>query len=966
MNSSSARATVTVVFLFTDIEGSTRLLQAHPDAYRSAVRRHHELLRQAVETQGGVVFETVGDAVYASFPRPAEALAAALEGQRALHAEPWGELGTLKVRMGLHLGEVEPQGSHYFGAPLYRCARLMSTAHGGQIVLSGVVATAVSEPGALPGGASLRDLGEHRLKDLPEPEHIYQLVHPALPAEFPPLRSLEPRPHNLPSPPSAFVGRWRELAELQRRLRDPKVRLLTLTGPGGTGKTRLSLQAGHHMLDEFRDGVWFVELASVSDPALVPSAIAQVLGVKADGERTELECLKERVRGRQMLLLLDNFEQVTTAAPVVVDLLRAGAELKVLVTSRALLWVSGEHDYPVPPMALPDLKALPPAERLMEFDSVRLFVERATAVRSDFRLSEENAAAVAEICSRLDGLPLAIELAAARVRQFPPPMLLRRLPSRLALSASNLGDLPARQRTLRGAIAWSYDLLSVEERALFRQLGVFVGGCTFQAVEAVCEGTEGFDILDGLASLADKSLLRQDVEPDGEPRFLILETIREYAWERASAEGNPAGLRQRHAAYFLALAEEADGRLRGPEQLVWFDRLGREHDNVRAALSWALENAEAEVALRLCVAMMWFWGNRGHLAEGRRWAEAALQKGRGAPEGLRAKALLVAASLGTEQGDFAVARTHCLEALELLRPLGDLHGIAMSLSVLGNATRGLGDPVKARGYDEESLSLRRQLGDARGAAYVLRKLGWDALARRDYAAARAYFEENVAIFRGLGDRMYFAAGLSDLGRMALAEGDFATARTRLEECLGLLRETGDPHEIAHCLTELGRVGLGEGDYPRATAPCDEALAHYRALGAKTGIATALHVRGLVALRRGELALAESLFEESLSVCREQGDKCRIAASLVGLARLAGMQQQPDRAAGLLAAAQALLERSGSALDRIDQTEFDEAVVHARGELGDTLFAAVWAEGTAMTPEQAVVAYRRGKGPFAKS
>ncbi|MBI3980207.1 MAG: adenylate/guanylate cyclase domain-containing protein [Chloroflexi bacterium] len=471
----------TVTFLFTDVEGSTGLLERHPQAMGAALTQHHWILRDAVEAGRGVVFETVGDAVYAAFALATDAVAAALQAQLDLHAADWGEVGQIRVRMALHTGEVERQGDHYFGPPLFRCARLLATTYGGQVMLSSATADLVVD--ALPPGAGLRSMGSHRLKDLYRSEHLFQLVHPALPGEFPPPKSLDALPNNLPVQLTSFIGRERELAEVKRLLKT--TRLLTLSGPGGCGKTRLALQVAADQLDDFADGVYFVDLGSVRDRSLVAPAIAKALGVREVGARTPLEGLKDELRDREMLLVLDNFEQVLAATSLVADLLTACPRLTLLVTSRVVLHVRGEREFAVPPLTLPDLKRLPPAEQLSQFEAVRLFGERAMAVKPDFAITPGNAAVVAEICHRLDGLPLAIELAAARIKYLPPQAMLARLDHRLSLLTGGPRDLPARQQTLRGAIAWSYDLLSESEKTLFCRLSVFVGGCTIDAAEVV-------------------------------------------------------------------------------------------------------------------------------------------------------------------------------------------------------------------------------------------------------------------------------------------------------------------------------------------------------------------------------------------------------------------------------------------------------------------------------------------------
>ncbi|HUG38092.1 MAG TPA: AAA family ATPase, partial [Candidatus Limnocylindrales bacterium] len=596
------------------------------------------------------------------------------EAQRALAAHPWPDGADLRVRMGLHTGEPTPSGGGYVGLDLHRAARICAAGHGGQVLLSDAIRGLAGR--AVPDGVGLRDLGEHRLKDLQHPEHLFQLLIPGLPSEFPPLRTLEARPHNLPLQATTLLGRAREVAAARERVLRDDVRLLTLTGPGGTGKTRLALQVAAELIDHFADGVFFVPLAPISDPGLVASTVALTLGIRDPGGRPVLENLREHLRDRQILLVLDNFEQILLAAPLVGELLAVCRGLKVLVTSRAPLELRGEQEFPVPPLALPDPKHPPPIEALGQYGAVALFIERATAIRPDFAVTNDNAPAVAEICVRLDGLPLAIELAAVWIRLLSPQAMLTRLERRLPLLTGGARDLPARQQTLRGAIAWSYDLLDEGERALFRRLAIFVGGCTLEAAEAVCnpEGDLGLDVLDGVASLVAKSLLRQEEGPEGEPRFGMLETIREYGLEQLEADAT----RGRHAAFFLAFAEEAEPKLLGAEQVTWLQRLEAEHDNFRAVLGRSrVGEVAADVGLRLAGALQWYWRVRGLLGEGRGWAETMLAlPGAAARTAARARALNAAARLANLQADYTAARPLALESAAIAREVGDLAGVA--------------------------------------------------------------------------------------------------------------------------------------------------------------------------------------------------------------------------------------------------------------------------------------------------
>jgi predicted ATPase/class 3 adenylate cyclase len=608
--------TGTVTFLFTDIEGSTKLWEDDAPAMRVALARHDDVLRSAMGEHGGYVFKTVGDAFCVTFTTAPDALEAALEAQRRLLSSEWKQTGPLRVRMALHTGAAEEREGDYFGPPLNRVAKLLSAAHGGQVVLSLPTQELVRDQP--PTGTSLRDLGERRLKDLFGPERVFQLLAPELPSEFPPLRTLDAYRNNLPIQPTPLIGREKEVAEVCERLRSSEVRLLTLTGTGGTGKTRVGLQAAAEVLEEYVDGVFFVSLAAIIDSTLVAATVAGTLGVKETGGQPLLESLKDYLREKRILLLVDNFEHLLEAAPMVSELLSAAPNLKVLATSRIPLRLYGEHEFAVPPLTLPDPeRALPSVEDLIQYEAVRLFVERAQAANGDFRVTNDNVPAVAEICHRLDGLPLAIELAAARVKVLPPQKLLERLSDRLRLLTGGARDLPERQRTLRSTIEWSYGLLEEGERTLFARLAVFSGGCTLEAIEAICDAYGGLpvDVLDGVSSLVDKSLLRQEEGVGGEPRFVMLETIHEFARGKLEQSGEAEDLHRLQARYVIALAEEAELILGQLEQGGWLERLETEHANMRAALSWLMQHGEAELGLSLAAALWPFWDARGTSAK---------------------------------------------------------------------------------------------------------------------------------------------------------------------------------------------------------------------------------------------------------------------------------------------------------------------------------------------------------------
>ena len=616
--------TGTVTFLFSDIEGSTRLLQDLGDGWPPVLARHQELMRAAFAAERGEEFGTEGDSFFVAFPTAPGAVAAAAAAQRALAAEPWPPDADIRVRIGLHTGEAEVSAESYVGIDVHRASRIASAGHGGQVLLSDATRTLVQH--ALPAGVELRDLGEHRLKDLEHREHLWQLVLPGLANDFAPIGSLDAVPNNLPTRLTTFLGRAREIADVAALLE--RSRLLTLTGPGGTGKTRLSLEVAGRALGTYAAGVFFVELESINEAALVPATIAQALGLPDRGGRSSVDRLIDAIGEKRMLLVLDNFEQVVAAGPAIAALLAACRNLTVLTSTRSVLHISGEQEYAVPPLGLPDAANLPPLARLGEYEAVALFIERARSVKPDFELTDQNAAAVAEICVRLDGLPLAIELAAARIRILSPQAMLGRLEDRLGLLAGGARDLPERQQTLRGAIAWSHEMLDDDDRSLFALLSVFVGGAGLDAIERVC-GSGTSDLLSTLGSLVEKSLVRQMDGVDGQPRFGMLETIREFAIERAVAGGRWDSLRSEHAQHFLALAEEASSHVMGSDKRDWLDRLEEDHDNLRAAIGWSIEMSAPDLALRLGSTLWRFWQMRGYLAEGLERLEQILALPRG-------------------------------------------------------------------------------------------------------------------------------------------------------------------------------------------------------------------------------------------------------------------------------------------------------------------------------------------------
>ena len=975
----------TVTFLFTDIAGSTQRWEHDAAVMRSLLTRHDALLGAAIDEHGGVVFKTVGDAFYAAFTNAPAALDAALAAQRALSAEDWGEGEPLRVRMALHTGSVEAQNGDYFGRPLNRVARLLSAGHGGQTLVSGVTEELIRD--GLPSGIALRDMGEARLKDLLRPEHIFQIVAPDLPNDFPPLKTLDTQRTNLPAQANMLVGREREAEEVIALLRRDDVRLVTLIGPGGTGKTRLGVQVAAECLDFFADGVFFIPLADVVDPTRVLSQIAETLGITERGGQPLAVRLPTALREQRMLLLLDNFEQVTGAGPAISQLLAAAPGLKALVTSRAALHVYGEREYPVPPLPLPGRRAT--VERLMQSESVRLFVTRAQEVKADFALTPANAKAIADICARLDGLPLSIELAAAWIKLLTPQALLQRFTHTLQVLTGGARDLPARQRTLRGAIDWSYTTLGADEQAVFARMAVFAGGGTLTAIETICGAPHDLkiEIVDSLLSLADKSLLRHIEGREGEPRFAMLGTIREYALERLAERGELVAMRHARTMYYLALAEEAEPHLTGAAQGAWLARLEEEHDNVRASIRNALEAEEYEAAVRLVAAFWRFWSVRGYLTEGRHWMEQALAHAEGVPPLVRAKALDGLGALMRAQGEYAAAQQRYEESLAIRRGLDHQAGIAHSLSNLAGMARDQGDFEAARELYEECLAIRRATGDteattrtlinlgilaqrqgdyatararyeesfaigqregyAQAVAHALMNLGVVAQQQGDFAAARTHYEKSLAAGRAIGDTATVGFALNNLGAMAKQQGDLAAARAFYEQSLALRRELGDPRAIAFSLTNLGMIAGQQGDYATARTRYDEALALRRELGDPRALPFSLNNLAFTARQQDDPAAARTAYLESLAVSQQLDDPRGIIEALEGLAALAGMEGDGARAARLWSAIETLRTEHHAPRAPEDQAHYEHDRAAARKGLAGNIWDVAWAAGRSL-------------------
>lgn len=949
--------TGTVTLLFTDIEGSTRLLQRLDERYADVLVEWRHLLRGVFLDFHGHEVDTQGDAFFVMFARAADAVSAAVTAQRALAAHAWPEGAEVRVRMCLHTGEPSQVAEGYVGVDVHHAARIMGAGHGGQVLLS--LATRELVEHALPDGVALRDMGEHRFKDFQRPSHLYQLVIAGLPSDFPPLKALSTHANNLPTQPTPFIGREKEVAAIGQLLRREDVHLVTLTGPGGAGKTRLALQVAAELCDLFADGIHFVDLAPISDPALVIVTIAQSLSIREVSGQPLVERLKDELQRKQMLLLLDNFEQVVSAAVHVADLLANCPQLKVIVTSRMVLHVHAEQEFSVPSLSLPDPNHLLDLVTLSQYEAVALFIRRAQSVRPDFQVTNANAPAVAVICVRLDGLPLAIELAAARMKLLSPEALLARLGQPLHVLTSGPRDVVARQQTLRNTIEWSYQLLDAKEQQLFRRLSVFVGGCTLEAIEALCTSLSGAaeSGLDTVAPLVDKSLLqRMEQQAGQEPRFSMLETIREYALENLAAGGETEAARRAHAAYFLRLAEEAEQGMAGPQQAVLLERLEQEHDNLRAAMQWSLEQAGdgREMALRLGGALQPFWYVRAYFSEGRDFLERALRRSDEVAAPVRAKALHAASQLHDALGSLDRAEEFYEQSLALYRELGDTRGIASSLHLLADIAWGRGNFALARALGEESLMLFRELGDKRSVAYVLFHLGSLAVEQGEYARGRDLLTESLTINRERGDTRIIALSLFKLALLCRLSGcDLAQAHTWLDESFALFRELGDKDGIANCLNLWGMLALSEGDTARAASRVEQALALFREIKLQHGTALSLYALAEVASVQQDHTRSQALYEQGVGMARESGDKRMIPSGLEGLAAAVAAQGNHSWAAHLWGAAEALREAIGAPLPPVERVPYDRAVAAARTQLGEQAFAAAWVGGRTLSLEQAL-------------
>jgi predicted ATPase/class 3 adenylate cyclase/DNA-binding XRE family transcriptional regulator len=900
-------------FLFTDIEDSTKLWESAPEQMKVALQRHHAILDEAISSNGGEVFQIVGDAFCAAFPTAPTAISAAVKAQCELYKESWNLPFPIRVRMSIHTGEAERtsrdalSGGYVSNQTLNRVTRILKAGHGGQVLLS--FATKVLTEDSLPMTIGLRDMGEHSLKSLIQPEHLFQLTIEGLPSKFPPLKTFTIHRHNLPIQLTSFIGREKEIRAVQQKL--DRHRLVTLTGSGGTGKTRLSLQVAAELLELFPDGIWFIELAPITDPDLIPQTIHVTMGLVEQPDKSILQMLIEFLRDKKILIILDNCEHLIEACAVLTfNLLSHSPALKILASSREALGVQGELAWRVPSLSLPDPKKITGPDQLTQYEAVRLFIDRASLANPRFEVTQDNGPVIAEICQRLDGIPLALELAAARVKVLSVNKILERLNDCFRLLAGGNRTALPRHQTLQAAIDWSYDLLNDQERTLFRRLAVFVGGWTLEAAEAIGRGgiVAEHNVVDLLINLVEKSLITANMEGE---RYGMLETVRQYAEEKMFANGEAETCHQAHLEYFLKLSEEAEPHLKGAGQMQWFKRLEVELDNLRMALDRSLSSsADREAGLKLSAGIWRFWQRSMHASEGRMYLARLLEqvpREEARETFAYAKALTAAGALAYFQSDYPSAEVSRQKALDVFRKLRDVSGIADSLHGLGNI----------------------------------------ALSEGNYETARSMYEECLAIRQKLGQREQLSGTLSNLGLIAYNEGDYSTARSLEMESCSIFQEFGNKAGMGFALNLLGNIARNQGDLPAARKYHEESIALCTEAADQWGVANALNGLAEVALAEGDVAAAYSLCQDCLNLLREGGAKEGMAYCLETIAAIALAKGQPNRGVRLFGAAAALRKSIKLPLTPTDRAVYEANMAEIHRQIDDMAFNVAWEEGQMM-------------------
>ena len=947
----------TVSFLFTDIEGSTKLAQAHPDQWESLREKHHASLREAIESHNGYVFQIIGDAFCAAFHTVKDGLNAAIQAQRVLQTSEFFKNSevSLRVRMGLHTGSAELHDNDYRGyMTLARVQRVMSVAYGGQILLSNASAELIHSE--LPEEITLRDMKEHRLKGLLNPERLWQIIATDLQQDFPPLQSLNEIPNNLPTQLTSFIGRENEIAELKQEIESH--RLVTLTGSGGTGKTRLSLQVAADLLDSFPNGVWLIELAPLTDPDLIPQTILSTIGVSEQPNKTPLEILKEYLHDKKVLIVLDNCEHLVTASAQVANaLLNAAPNLKILASSREALGVKGELSYPVPSLSLPDVKHLPAIEQLSQYEAVRLFIDRALLVTPHFVVDKDNAPFIAQICHRLDGIPLAIELAAARVKMMSVEQISKRLDDRFRLLTGGARTSLPRQQTLRALIDWSYDILTDNERLLLCRLSVFAGGWTLEAAEDVCagDGIESYEVLDLLTQLVNKSLVVVvEHSQSGEMRYRMLETIRQYTREKLLEAGGSKRIRDKHLDYYLQIVKRVDQESFSPKELDWLVWLGHEWDNLRSAVNWSLESRPV-AGLNLVVNLGNFLLEHFYTSDAENWLSQLLPNSMNSARTiLRAHGLLLwvhCIELGRE--DLSPAQSIIEEARSICDDLNDNYGIAQSYRLEGLLQFALGRPNRGNMFLEKALDLFRETNNKPWMANTLLLFGW-SLETNDIVRKLSCIEESLLFYRELGYISGMIEALKQLGAIELRQGHFEKAHFWLDEAFSLLQSHvsifGDSKTVSY---DVGDLAFYEGNYLLAQEHYENCLSWAEKTAQPVSVGYAKVRLGYLYLRLGEMQSAVLFLHEALLSFRTIGNSYGISITLDGLASLAVVEHQWAKAVKLFAHTAKKYEDVHGPRPPVEQEPVEKDLATIRSKITDTEFIHLSAEGRTMTEEQAI-------------
>jgi len=951
-----------VTFLFTDIEGSTKLSQEFPETLQGALEKHHSILREAIESNNGFIFEMIGDAFCCAFEKAEDAVKAAIDAQINLSEEkclPAGQAGNdavIKVRMGIHSGNAEwtESGQRYMGyITLARTARVMSASYGEQIIISNDTYDLTRDKfdAVKEKNVSFCDLGERRLKDVIQPIRLYQLVSPGLREGFPPLKTLDARPNNLPVQLTSFIGREEVIRECKKLFL--QTRLLTIIGSGGAGKTRLAMQVGAEMIDDFSEGVFMIELASVNDSSLLLQTVMNSFEIKEEPGRSLAETLTGYLKDKEMLLLLDNCEHlINKCADFAEMVLSKCALLKIIATSREALNCSGECAYRLPSMSLPDKSVNNSPEKLSQYESVRLFIERALLVNSNFRVNNNNAPALAEICSRLDGIPLAIELAAARIKVLPLDKLNERLDDRFKLLTGGKRTSLPRQQTLKALIDWSYDLLSEKEKKFWSRLSVFAGGWTLGAAEEVCSGDDlsEDDILDLMNELTDKSIVIFNETSDN---YRMLETIRQYGVKRLAELGESETMKSNHLSYYLKMALAAEPELYGPKAKKWFEKFESEHSNIQAALTWSLEKKLYEDGNKLFCALDSYWETRGYSFESGIWLEKLMANSQNISPEVLARSNRKAGYIEEYRGNILRSKEYFEVALKIYRSLGNMKAASGILNALGLNAYYSGDYVIAEKCLEEGLQLCRELNERNTISVILNSLGLVELRKSKFGNAKIYFEESLEISREIGNENLMGVGLNNLAVVKTHLGEYEEAENIYGEVLKLNRELGDKIGIARTLSNLGNIFLLKNDFEKAQSLLIESLSLSKAIGSMERIVDSLVNLGQVALGKGEVGTAKIYFTESLILQKQSPDFQLVLSCLNGISAVKLLEDKPETAARLIGVIKSKLELSGSGLEASNQILYEKTLNALKNEIGNDCMSEELEKGKELTFENAI-------------